>query len=438
MKSNPKPELKADSESKNLGIFTSLWRTVEAGEAKAVLLSAACFFCVLTSYYILRPIREQFASAAGGSQALPTLYLYVFITMLILTPVFGAIFTRFARRTFVPLIYAFFCVCMAVIAWLLTLPIDPQLMAKVFYIWLSVFNLFVVSVFWSCMADVFNAASAKRLFGIIALGGTAGAVLGPNIAALLVKPLGLPAMCLIALGFLVLALVLMLMLFKERESVQQDINGEVLGGSIWAGAITTFQEPLLRRMALLLLCAGGVSSVLYSLQSDYVAQNFSTPVARTQFFSIIDGITNLLTVLLQLALVRYMLSNYGAGRTMSLPNAVNAAAFLMIAVIAAPILVSVALILSRSVGYGLIGPARESVYTHVAREPRFKAKNFIDTVVWRGGDVLCMTLTAWMVRKGASITDFALVCALFAAIAAVLAWNVERLYPAAVKDRGVD
>ena len=158
------------------------------------------------------------------------------------------------------------------------------------------------------------------------------------------------------------------------------------------------------------------------------------PVGTDSSLAYFQGVLRLY-VLLQLALVRYMLTKYGAGRTMSMPNAVNAAAFLMIAVIAAPILVSVALVLSRSVGYGLIGPARESVYTHVDRESRFKAKNFIDTVVWRGGDVLSMTLTAWMVKQGASITDFALICALFAAIAAVLAWNVERLYPVAGKER---
>ncbi len=417
------------SSSESGGIFANLWRNIEAAEVKAVLLSAACFFCVLTSYYILRPIREQFASAIGGSQALPMLYTYVFITMLVLTPIFGAVFTRFARRTFVPLIYAFFCVCMAVIAWLLTQPVEPILMAKVFYIWISVFNLFVVSVFWSCMADVYNATTAKRVFGIIALGGTLGAIVGPNIAAVLVKPLGLSAMCLIALVFLALALVFLLLLFKECKSVQEDQGAEVMGGSIWAGAMATFQDPLLRRMALLLLCADGVSSVLYSLQSDYVALNYSTAEARTQFFSIINAITNTLQVVLQLALVRFMLLRFGAGKTMGLPNAINAAAFLMIAVIAAPILVSVALVLSRSVGYGLVGPAKESVYTHVPRESRYKAKNFIETVVWRGGDVLCMLLTAWMVKQGAGISEFAIVCALFAGGAAIVAWNVERLYP---------
>jgi ATP:ADP antiporter, AAA family len=408
--------------------IAAMWRDINAGERRLVLLSAACFFCVLTSYYILRPIREQYASAAGGSQALPELFLNVFVVMLLLSPVFGALFTRFPRRVFVPVIYAFFCVCMAVIAWLVTQPIDVKAMAKIYYVWLSVFNLFVVSVFWSCMADVFDVQAAKRVFGMVALGGTIGAIAGPNIAALLVKPLGLSGMCLVALGFLFAALLLLLALFNQRQANSSAKNEQVIGGSMWAGAVITFSDPLLRRMALLLLCADAISSVLYSLQLDY-AQKFANEAARTQFFAWVDAITNSTQVLLQIFVVRFMLSRYGAGRAMSIPYLLNAVAFLMISVIAAPILVSVGLILSRGVGYGLVNPARESIFTHVDREARFKAKNFIDTVVWRGGDLLSITLTAWMVSQGATLTHFALVCALFALLAAGLSWRIEKLYP---------
>ena len=399
-------------------------------EVIALLLAALCFFCVLASYYVIRPIREQFASAAGGSQALPLLYALVFGTMLLLTPLYGALVSRFSRRIFVPLIYAFFVLCLLGMGPFFRISTDLALNAKVFYVWVSIFNLFVVSVFWSCMADVFDPEQSKRLYGFVALGGTSGAIVGPLLAKELVLNVGLNGLYLIATAFLAVALICLLTLFARVPSAKSHhVEETALGGSMWEGAIATFSNPFVRRMALLLLCADGVATILYSNLSDYAKTAFTDPTAKTEFFATVDLWTNSIMIGLQMFAVRWLLSKVGAGRAMAWPNIFNAIILLCIAIYADAALIAVGLIITRGGGYGLVNPARESLFTRVSRDVRFKAKAFVDTVVWRGGDLIMVTMVATLVNFGAGVGTFGVLAACFALIAVALSWNVEQLLP---------
>ena len=444
----------------NLDWLRTLVPTKNRQEVIALLIAGLCFFCVLASYYVIRPIREQFASAAGGSQALPLLYSLVFATMLLLTPIYGALVSRFSRRIFVPLIYAFFVLCLLGMGPFFRFSTDLALNAKVFYVWVSIFNLFVVSIFWSCMADVFDPEQSKRLYGFVALGGTSGAIAGPLLAKQFVLSVGLNGLYLIATAFLAVALICLLTLFARAPSAKlQQVSPEgdtekqvspggdtdkqvsperepttnvseaALGGSMWEGAIAAFSNPFVRRMALLLLCADGVATILYSNLSDYAKSAFTDAVAKTEFFATVDLWTNCLMIGLQVFAVRWLLSKAGAGRAMAWPNIFNVCVLLGIAIYADAAMIAVGLIITRGGGYGLVNPARESLFTRVSRDVRFKAKAFVDTVVWRGGDLIMVTMVAALVNLGAGVGTFGVIAAGFALTAAALSWNVEQLLP---------
>ena len=444
----------------NLDWLRTLVPTKNRREVIALLIAGLCFFCVLASYYVIRPIREQFASAAGGSQALPLLYSLVFATMLLLTPIYGALVSRFSRRIFVPLIYAFFVLCLLGMGPFFRFSTDLALNAKVFYVWVGIFNLFVVSIFWSCMADVFDPEQSKRLYGFVALGGTSGAIAGPLLAKQFVLSVGLNGLYLIATAFLAVALICLLTLFARAPSAKlQQVSPEgdtdkqvspggdtdkqvsperdtttnvseaALGGSMWEGAIAAFSNPFVRRMALLLLCADGVATILYSNLSDYAKSAFTDAVAKTEFFATVDLWTNCLMIGLQVFAVRWLLSKAGAGRAMAWPNIFNVCVLLGIAIYADAAMIAVGLIITRGGGYGLVNPARESLFTRVSRDVRFKAKAFVDTVVWRGGDLIMVTMVAALVNLGAGVGTFGVIAAGFALAAAALSWNVEQLLP---------
>ena len=409
--------------------ITSAWRAASL----PVLLGALCFFSILSSYYMLRPIRAQFAAAAGGSQVMPMLYGVVFVCMLVATPLYGALVSRYPRRVFVPIVYAFFALCLLGLEPFFSLGLSTELSAQIFFVWVSVFSLFVVSVFWSCMSDVFSELQAKNWFGMIALGGTAGAIAGPALARAIVQPLGAGALYTVASCALFVALGCLLVLFKwsalDKPLIQQRNSGGI-GGSIFAGASAVFANPFLRRMALLMLCADAVGTVLAAILSDYSRVAFPERNSGIRFFATIDLATNCLQLLSQAFLVRWMLHTLGPGKTIAIPNLLSITVLLSLAVLQVPALIAVALVITRGGGYGLVAPARESLFTRVSREARFKAKGFIDTAVWRGGDLLMVSAVAIMVDQGAGIAAFGVFSAVGALVAVLLAWRIEYLLPA--------
>jgi AAA family ATP:ADP antiporter len=360
---------------------------VREDEIRTLLLSFAYFFCLLCGYYILRPLREEMG-VAGGVRNLAWLFTGTFLVMLAAVPAFGAAVARFPRRRLVPIIYRFFILNILLFYLLFTLGAGQVYLSRAFFIWVSVYNLFVVSVFWSFMADIFESAQGKRLFGFIAAGGTMGALLGPAITTFLAVPLGPITLLPISAVFLELAVQCIRLLLaspgvrKDAADVQVD---EAIGGGVFSGAIRVFRSPYLLGICVYIFLFTTTSTFLYFQQAHIVSAAFDSPAERTRVFALINLIVGLLTLGVQWFVTGRFMARFGVGLSAAfLPLAV-AAGFLALAV--SPVLAVLVAFQSirRASNFAISKPAREVLFTVVVREEKYKSKNFIDTVVYRGG-----------------------------------------------------
>ncbi len=386
-------------------------------EVAALLWSFAYFFCLLTGYYILRPLRDEMG-IAGGVENLQWLFTGTFVAMLLAVPVFGAVVSRFPRRRFVPLVYRFFILNLLIFFALLQLDLGRIHVARAFFIWVSLFNLFVVSVFWSFMADIFRNEQARRLFGFVAAGGSLGALLGPTITAILAVPLGPVVLLLVSAAFLEAAVQCIRRLLRATEGWQgadadaaserpsqaappgapgdagpdaATIAGyrpEAIGGSIFAGITQLFRSPYLLGIGVYILLYTTTSTFLYFQQANIVAAAFNDPGERTRLFAVIDLLVALITIAIQCFATGRLMPWLGVGATLAFVPLFTLLGFLALA--AAPTLAVLVAFqsLRRAANYAVSRPAREVLYTVVPREQKYKAKNVIDTVVYRGGDAV--------------------------------------------------
>jgi AAA family ATP:ADP antiporter len=405
-------------------------KSIQRHEWPAVIVAFVYFFCVLAAYYVIRPVRDQLSAAVGSSE-LPFFYGVVFVVMLALTPLYGALVARYHRRYFVPVVYAF-CALITlafVPAFQIQDAIGARTLGVLFFVWGSVFNLFVVAVFWSFMADLFDAAQAHRLFPVIALGGSLGAILGPVMTNRFVHLVGVPGLLVISAALLGLSMVCIFWLlgWSHRHPVANDAdrNQRVIGGSILAGAIRTLRSPFLRRMAALMLLGDCVGTIIYALLADYSHVTYPTPEARVQFASSIDFGSNLIQILLQVTLTRELMIRFGPQYAIALDGLLKALIVIGLIVVGAPWIAAVAVV-TRASAYGVFKPAYDSLYTRVDAEIRYKGKDFIDTAVWRFGDVVVTNGFNALRALGVALPGFALVCALAGATSGWLGWRVVR------------
>lgn len=400
-----------------------------AGERRTVAAAALAFFCLLAAYYVIRPVRDQLAGATG-SVALPWFYAGTFLAMLAVAPAFGWLSARFPRRALLAWSYGFFIACLVAFVPLFAAQarIGARTLGTGFFIWVSVFNLFVVSLFWSLMADLFEGERAKRAFPLIALGGALGALVGPVLTTLLVRRIGVAS--LLAVSALLLLVALGLLWYLSAHGSRG--AGAPIGGSLLAGLRATFADPFLRLMALLMLCSDGVGTLAYALVADYAKTHFAEAAARTAFYGHIDLAVNVFQMVLQVGLTRWMLARFGIVSGLVLPAVVNVLMLLAVAAFGAAhfgiagsafALVPLMLVVTRSFAYGVTKPASDALYTRTAREIRYKGKNFVETAVWRFGDVTVASALDGMRALGATLGGIGLVSAAFAGLAGWLGWR---------------
>jgi AAA family ATP:ADP antiporter len=390
---------------------------------RALLWSFAYFFCLLAAYYILRPLRDEMG-VAGGVRNLQWLFTATFLVMLAAVPLYGALVARLPRRRFIPLVYHFFVVNLAIFWLLLTLDVERQIVARVFFVWISVFVLFAVSVLWSFMADLFNAEQGKRLYGFIAAGGSAGALAGPAITIGLAQVLG-PVNLLIVAALLLEAAVLCAT--RLESSAQIAAKSEpALGGGPLDGVLMVLRSPYIAGITLWVSLMSVAATFLYFEQASIVAAASDDPAVRTRIFAAVDLAVGLLTIAVQFFATGKLIARFGVGAALALLPLVFAAGFAVLA--AAPLLAVVIAFqaLQRTANFALSNPAREVLFTVLARDEKYKAKNVIDIVAVRGADAAGGWFFTALRSLGMEIRSIPLVAIVIAAVCVVLAAALGR------------
>jgi ATP:ADP antiporter, AAA family len=361
------------------------------GEVKAVLLAFAYFFFLLSSYYILRPLRDE-TGISGGVDKLPWLFSGTFIAMLVAVPAFSALAARMPRHRFIPIAYRFF-IFNILLFWALFsfAPADLRVTsARAFFIWTSVYNLFVVSVFWSFMADIFRHEQGLRLFGFIAAGGSAGALAGPLLTTLLVKPLG-PANLLLV-SALLLEVSVQCVRALSRWSQNEPRAQQALGGDFFSGIRLVFRSRFLLGICLYVVLLTATATILYLEQARIVAHASGDPRERTALFARIDLVVNLLTLVVQAFVTGRLVKRAGVRFGIGLLPVLSVLGFVALGLAPTLFVLMAVQAVRRAAHYGIERPSREILFTDVNREERYKSKSFIDTVVYRASDAG----TAWM------------------------------------------
>lgn len=367
------------------------------------------FFCLLSGYYVLRPVREAMGAsndvqaifppwmiaffAAHGMPlkefTLQVLFTCTFLIMLLLQPLYGAVVSRYPRRVFLPLVYGFFIATLLLFYVAFHSGMPGRGMA--FFLWITVFNLFAVAVFWSFMADVFSNSEARSYYGYIGAAGTLGAFAGPILTGSLVQRIGIANLMLVSAGFLSICVVCVLRLrlvAVARERERNLASGEQpMGGGVFAGLKLIAREPLLRWLAVLTVFGVGVGTLLYNEQAAIVRRLFADPAMSTAYYARIDLAVNGLTLLIQLLFTRWLLSRHGIRPALLIPGFAIILGFSALAASPLPMMVAIVQVFTRASEFSLAKPARETIYTRVGREWRYKAGAAIDTVVYRGGDL---------------------------------------------------
>jgi ATP:ADP antiporter, AAA family len=370
------------------------WVKVDAAERTPLLWSFLYFFCLLCGYYMLRPVRDEMA-IEGGVQHLPWMMTGTFLALLAATPVFGYLSARLPRVRLLLSIYGFFAVQLLVFFLAMTARWHPEWVARVFFVWLSVFNLFVVSVFWSFMADVFTPEQGARLFPVIAAGGSLGAMAGPVLTAGMTYVLPISVLMLASAAWLAICAFCIVRLdrWSTRPAYTIGASAHSLGGGMWAGIRLVVSSPYLLGICAYLLMLTMSATVLYLEQAAVIGRDITDPASRTRLFAGMDLTVNVMAFVTQLWVTNRLVLRFGlAAALLFLPivSLLGFAALGMSQVLG----LFLAFTVVRRVGeYAISKPAREVLFTVVSREEKYKAKNFIDTVVSRAGDAS----TGWMV-----------------------------------------
>lgn len=399
-------------------------------EVAPLLTAAFYFFCVLTALMVLRPARDAIGMARG-LDAVRWLFIGTALVTLAVNPMFGWLVSRFRRFVFIATTYTFFAV--SLVGFYVLIELAPasvgETSGRVFYVWFSVFNLFSTMVFWALMVDQFTAEQSKRLFGVIAVGGTLGAIFGPWLASVLAVPLGTPALLLVAAGFLAIAVGAAWVMTRLRSDGRADTGTAVgtaaaddrvaIGGSAWAGVGAVLRSRYLLGISIYVLLLSVTATFIYFTRLQMVATLGGDIDTRTTAFAQIDMVTQVATLVLQMVVTGQIMKRFGVSVALVLLPAVVALGFLGLSVVASFAILVAFDATFRAVQRAIMRPARETLFTVVTREDKYKAKAFTDTFVYRGGDVLGAWTEGLLGRLGMALAGLALV-----AVPLALVWGV--------------
>ena len=392
---------------------------IRRDEAGPTLVAGLFFFCVLTALMVVRPAREALGMQRG-IEAIRWLFIGTVVVTLLVNPLFGLLVSRYRRLVFINATYLFFAV--SLLAFYALLVLAPasigEWTGQVFYVWFSVFNLFATMLFWALMTDRFSLEQSKRLFGAVAVGGTLGAIFGPWLASLLARPLGTPALLLVAVGFLLLAIGAAWWLTRlrtdrleptrsDRDDAPASTEHAVIGGSAWEGFPAVFRSPYLLAIAAYVVIVAVMATFVYFTRLQMVAALGTNLDMRTAMFARIDMITQVATLVLQAIVTGHLMKRLGVSLTLAVLPITAALGFIGLAIIGSVTALIAFEATFRAVQRGIMRPARETLFTVVPRADRYKSKAFIDTFVFRGGDVIGAQTEGLLGRLGMGLAALA-------------------------------
>lgn len=384
-----------DAPTSRLVAFGQRTFGVRPDEFRPVAAGLLLFFLLFAGYFMLRPVRETMG-IAGGVDNLQWLFTATFVCTLLALPLFGWLAGRVRRRRILPWTYGFFTLNLVIFAIGFLIAPDNVWFARTFYVWLSVFNLLAISVAWSVLADLFAVSQAKRLFALMAAGASLGGLTGPILGTLLVGFIGHAGLLLLSAAMLASAIAAAqsLQRWRDREPLGADetaARSRPLGGSPFAGASAVLRSPYLLGIALFVLLLTTVNTFLYFEQARLVEATFPDRIDQTRVFGIIDTIVQTLAILTQIFFTGRLAQRMGVGVLLVAVPIIVAGGFLWLAFAPVFAVFAIVMVVRRAGEYALVRPGREMLYTVVPAEAKYKAKNFIDTVVYRGGDAV----SAW-------------------------------------------
>jgi len=397
---------------------------IKPHERKAVALASACGFLLLASYYILRPLRDTVATVLGVDQ-LQRLFTATFVGTILASAIYAALATRIRLTRLLPGLFWFWLGNVLLFELLFRTHADSRWLGASYYVWFSVANLFMISVFWSLMVDVFSASQATRLFALIAAGGALGSIVGPVLTHLLVGRLGLSGMLAVAAAGFALVIVMLHLLMREKRQLQRRVAeaqrstlDHALSGDVLDGFRQLFKSRYALKQAGFMLLMTWVNTVAYFIQTDVIAHTVSGIASRAVAIADIDLVVNVCTaIVLLFGLGRYV-GRFGVTAGLVLNPLLMVGAFLATALSPTLFMIQALQVVRRVAQYAIARPSREMCFTVVDQADRYKAKNVLDTVVYRFGDVS----SAWM-QAGLRAMGVALGGTVAVGIGASVAWG---------------
>ena len=394
----------------------SAFFNLRRSEIAPVAIAGAFFFCILTALMMLRPARDALGMERG-LDSVRWLFIGTAVVTLLVNPLFGWLVSQLRRLSFISATYGFFILSLLGFWALLVFAPDAvgARSGQVFYVWFSVFNLFVTMVFWALLADRFSSDQGKRFFALIAVGGTLGAIFGPWLAARLAEPLGTATLLPLACGFLALAIGLAWLLVRVQPDRHTEARAgattpeagttehDRIGGSAWAGFRAVFASPYLMGIAGYVVIMTVVATFIYFTRLQMVAAAETDLDARTGLLGSIDMWTQVAVLVLQVTLTGHIIRRLGLGVALALLPIAMAAGFLGLAIYGSFVVLILLEATNRAIQRGLTRPAREALFTVVGREDKYKAKAFIDTFVYRVGDVVGAQTEGLLGRLGLAL-----------------------------------
>jgi ATP:ADP antiporter, AAA family len=424
------------------GRFLAAIAAVERYETPAIVASFFLFFCVMSGYFAVRPVRDTVGSLMGR-QRLADLWIWTWVASIAVIPIYGFLVARFRRSVFLPWTYGAVALVLVIVGMAFQNGQPGVLLSQLFWVFLSVLNLFIISVFWSFLLELYRTEQTRRLFGLIAAGGTAGALAGPLVTDFAVGRIGNSGVLFMGAALFVGAILcqrILLGLWKSEgtsAAAAGETRDRAIGGNPLAGVTLVARSPYLLGIASFVFLLASVTTLLYFEQLRLVDIMYPSGVegmreARTRLFARLDWIVQSLTIVAQLFITGRVATRLGLGVLLTMIPAAMVFGFTVLALWNTAAVLLVLMVARRAGEYAFVRPGREMLWSPLDKETKYKAKNFVDVPVYRGADALVAQV---QIGSGVGPTVIALFGIVTAALGAFNGWWLGRRHDAAAAEQ---